>query len=241
LAVSWAGDTLFLREYQGTASVRVVGRRFLQIKYFTRCGSDCQLLTTVLLTVRRQRFCVPLQVTSTRAWGNYAGPGSGCYRVALALHGGPAGPYTLQARVHDEATARGGERPYAVDRAVTLRFDPAAQVFYSAREPTVRCLSVVAEYDPANAPAPWLLFLPYAAGAVLKVPLCVAGAVPTVRLLGELYYFIQGEWYAGQEGVQEAGGLFSFTKGLVHYVPRRPANERRPCQAVKRQTLVSLD
>lgn len=236
LAVSWAGDTLFLREYQGTASVRVVGQRFLQIEYLTRCGSDCELLTTVLLTLRHQRFCVPLQVTSTREWGNYAHPEEfSRYHVALALHGGPAGPYTLQATVHDEATARrGGGQPYAVDRAVTLRFDPAQQVFYSAREPTARCLPVFVEYDPANDLSDLQLVLPYVEGAVPEVPLYVAGAIPTIRLLGELYYFTHGEWYAGPEQLQQDGRLLFFTKSLVHYVPRQPSNQTLPSHAAMR-------
>jgi hypothetical protein len=229
LAVSWAGDTLFLCEYQATASVRVLGRKFLQIEYFTRCGSNCQWRTTVLLTLRHQRFHVPLQVTSAYAWDAYARPESRRYRVAWALRGGPAGPYALQARVHDEATARrGGGKAYAVDRAVTLRFDPAEQLFYSAREPTARCVPVLVEDDPANDLSGLHLVRPYVVGVVPEVPLFVTGAVPTVRLLGELYYFIQGEWYNGPERLQQDGRLSCFTKSVVQYVPRRPANQRLP-------------
>ena len=141
LAVSCAGDTLFLRDYQGTASVRVLRRRFLQITYDTRCGSNCATQNTVLLSIRWHHFQVPLLVLSANKWENFspAHPRARRYTVALTVPNGSAKPYTLQARVHDEYTAAqelGKTR--ALDQRVTLHFDSAHHVFYSAWEPVAR-------------------------------------------------------------------------------------------------------
>ena len=229
LAVSCAGDTLFLRDYQGTASVQVLQQRFLQITYDTRCGSNCATQNTVLLSIRRHHFQVPLLVLSANEWEDFSpiNPRARHYAVTLTMPTGSAKSYSLQARVHDAYTAaREPGKTHAFDRRVTLQFDSAHHVFYSAWEPVTRCLPVFGGETKSSPFAPGDLSLlslvqPYVTAPDFPtVPLCVAGIFPVVRLSGQLSYFIQGKWYEGPEK-QEAGALYWFTTDAVEYVPNR--------------------
>lgn len=228
LAVSCAGDTLFLQNYQGTESVRVLRQRFLQITYATRCGSDCQTQNTVLLSVRQHRFQVPLLVLSANEWESFshAGARSHRYSVALTMPHSPARQYTLQARVHDEyAAPQELAKSYTRDRLLTLRFDSTHQVFYNAWEPVARCLPVFEEETNNPFASGGLSVMPLVQPYVMvpdfpTVPLCVTGTFPTVRLAGQLYYFIRGKWYEGPEK-QEANALYWFTTDAVQHASTR--------------------
>jgi hypothetical protein len=228
LAVSCAGDTLFLQNYQGTESVRVLRQRFLQITYTTRCGSDCRTQNTVLLSVRQHRLQVPLLVLSANEWESFSHAGARAhhYAVALTMPKSPAWQYTLQARVHDEySAAQEPANTYTRDQLVTLRFDSMHQVFYSAWEPIARCLPVFGEETKKHF-VPGDLFArplvqPYVTGPNFPtVPLCVTGTFPTVRLTGQLYYFIRGKWYEGP-AKHEANALYWFTTDAVQHASNR--------------------
>lgn len=224
LAISCAGDTLFLRNYQGTASVRVLRQRFLQITYDTRCGSNCATQNTVLLTLRRHHFQVPLLVLSANEWEDFSptSPRARRYAVTLTMPTGSAKSYSLQARVHDAyKAAREPGKTHAFDRRATLQFDSAHHVFYSAWESVTRCLPVFREEIAPGTLSALPFIQPYVTAPDFPtVPLCVAGTFPVVRLSGQVYYFIQGKWYEGPEK-QEAGALYWFTTDAVEYVPNR--------------------
>jgi hypothetical protein len=223
LAVSCAGDTLFLQDYQGDATVRVLQHRFLQITYDTRCGSGCWTQYTVLLAIRQHRFEVPLCVLSANEWQDFSPtfPRARRYAVALTMTKGAAKAYTLQARVHDAYTEAGNT--HAVDRRVTLRFDSARHVFYSARELVARGLFVSGWQ---RAPGDWSA-LPFLQPDVTPRnfpagPLYVVGTFPVVRLAGAFYYFIQGRWYEGLNSQETSvSPPAEFMTDAVQYVPKQ--------------------
>jgi hypothetical protein len=222
IAISCAADTVLLIDHQYTESVRVLQYRFLQVTYGTRCGSGCMIRNTVLISISKNKPVVSLLVMSANEWEDDTR--SRRYRVTLAM---PTRS-TLQARVHDEYMFP--DEPteaHAFERLIILRLDTTQQVFYSAFEPTARVLPVFGSgkspFEPGDLSALHLVepyvYIPY----FPVMPQYVAGIFPVVRLSGQLYYFIKGEWYAGAEKT-EADGLNWFIKDAFRYAPSRGHN-----------------
>jgi hypothetical protein len=226
LAVACAGDTLFLRDYQGTVSVRLLKQRFLQIIYQTRCGTGCSIQNTAVVSLRQQKLQLSLLILSGADSEDFT-PGNERayhYNTALAMAGGSANPYTIQARVHVEETFQSNPgQNRRQNQQVTLHWDSARQIFHSGFEFTARCLPV---YDEATK-NPFKLYditaFYLVQSDVFPVSLRWPAAIlPVARLGNELNYFIQDEWFAGQEKPSLRLGTVSwFTKNEVEYVLKR--------------------
>lgn len=183
---------------------------------------------TALISVRKNKLFMSLLIMSANEWE--ADTRTRRYHVTLAMPNGLTDRHTLQMRVHDEYKSQGEPaKSRVLDRLVTLRLDTVQQVFYSALEPTARMLPVFR--DDIKNPfelgdlSDLHLVEPYIIPYFPVVPQYVAGTFPVIRLLGQMYYFIKGEWYAGAEKA-EIDELDWFTKDAFRYVPNR--NRKMP-------------
>ena len=222
LAVSCANDSLFLADYQGTKSVRVLQHRFLQITYQARCGSDCGVQHTAIITIRHHKLQVALLVVSPVESVSYANSPARHYSVALTMLGKPEDTYTLLAQVKEgKSVPESPMQNHTLNQQVTLHWDETRQVFYSALEPTARCLPVFDDNAKnlfgTTATWTWQLMREYAAGLGFLdtanffhvVPQWVVGTFPVVRLGNQLCYFMRGNWYVGQGEIDPSSWFMS--------------------------------
>jgi hypothetical protein len=176
LKVSCLKDTLFLVDYTGTSEVRVLNKRFLQIVYWVRAGSDMWLKNTVILLVKKSKIIVAILVTS---YSEYVSPDQeGIYEFKFIMIGVDIGSYKLMIKARDEQKSKLHPRGnYNKNWQDTLSFDPSQDIFYSSYQ------------DISNS------FTVYDSKTYQTSKQDVKGTLPVINLGENEYYYIKGEWY----------------------------------------------
>ncbi|WP_295794738.1 hypothetical protein [Mucilaginibacter sp.] len=184
-AFSCLADTLFLDDYGYAKEIHVLKRKFLQIDYYTRGGSNSIFRSTIILSVKRNKINASILVQSFgKAFGGDI-DGS-LYRIKFNVTGNDTGNFKLIAHIYDRHKSY--EHPktsYTKNKQIILAFDPDQNIFYSARKKVAQSFIID---DP-------------------KVPsekLAVNEVLPVIfldKLDKYTYcYYIRGSWYQTGEG-----------------------------------------
>jgi hypothetical protein len=181
-AFSCLGDTVFLDDYRCANEIHVLKRKFLQIDYYTRGGSNSIFRSTIILSVKRNKINASMLVQSFgKAFGGDI-DGS-VYNVKFNVTGNDNSNFKLVAHIYNRQKSY--EHPktnFIKNKQVTLAFDPDQNIFYSARKKVARSFSIDGPGESSE-------------------KLAVNETLPVIFLDGYMYhYYIKGAWYETGEG-----------------------------------------
>lgn len=178
-------DTVFAYDYWAPKQVKVVNKRFLQVTYAVRGGSNLGVGNTLLLCIDKghlrqaMKACTFIESDLRNAFYIPGNPDEyELFRARTQLVGTTAKTYQLHLTVHDEArSAQDPSTNHNDTKHVWLSFDPTHGVFYSA---TKELPPLFSAYDPKTERV---------------ISLKATEPVPVIALHNSTYYFINGEWY----------------------------------------------
>jgi len=185
LALVCGKDTVFAYDYWAPGRVKVVNKRFLQVTYAVRGGSNLGLRNTILLCIYkghlRQAMKARTFFESDLRNASYI-PGNPdeyeLFQARTHLVGTTTETYQFHLTVHDEAHSTQDPGTNHNDtKHVWLGFDPTRGVFYST---TKKLPPLFSAYDPKTRRI---------------IPLKATEPVPVIVLQSSTYYFVNGEWY----------------------------------------------
>jgi hypothetical protein len=185
LTISCLKDTLHIDDYMDAYEIKVLGKKFLQITYLKRAGSNENLMNMLLLCVDNGKLCQALHVKclSTYDMRNvYHIKGNRSeyqlFKLKVKLLGNGKDTYRLNINIHDESSSEIAPKTnYNYNKQITLRFDPVLDVFYGTRKILSKSFNV---YDPKTED---------------QIAQEVHGSVPTIIIRKNEYYYINGEWF----------------------------------------------
>lgn|GEM_PF-1113580 len=176
-AFSCLADTLFLDDYAYAKEIHVLKRKFLQIDYYTRGGSNSIFRSTIILSVKRNKINASILVQS---FGEaFGGDSDGSlYRIKFNITGNDTNNFKLITHIYDRHNSC--EHPktsYIKNKQVTLAFDPDQNIFYSAHKKVVQSFTI----DDSKVPSE---------------KLAVNATLPVIFLDNySHHYYMKGVWY----------------------------------------------
>jgi len=185
LTISCLGDTLVIDNYLAADSVKVLNKKFLQINYAKRGGSNEGFGNLLLLHIAQEKLCQTLHVN---AYTNYdfrnvshmKGSLNEYYlfKVKSTLTGNNNDTYKLKLNIHNEQRSDTNRKlNHNYNRIELLSFDKKREVFFSA-------------YEHLN--GYYMFHQSKDNGEEKKYK---EMDVPVVTIEKDHYYFIEGEWY----------------------------------------------
>lgn len=181
-AFSCLSDTLFLDDYGYANDIHILKRKFLEIDYYTRGGSNSIFRNTIILSVNKNKINASMLVQSFgKAFGGDI-DGS-LYNVKFNVTGNDKSKFRLIARIYDRHKSRAHPKSsFIKNTQVILAFDPDQNIFYSARRKITQSFTIAGF------------------GGTSK-KLAVDETLPVFFLDNYTYhYYIKGVWYETAEG-----------------------------------------
>lgn len=180
LRVTFLKDSISIVDFWGVPpEISILNKKFIQIHYSVRCGSNLGLGKTLILCVNGNTLYEAMHVLS---YSNYDTDDLKTdYHIKPILSGDNKSNYRLQVSIHDDVNSkRDPEVNYTYNNQTVLTFDKRQHVFYSVKQDV---------YD---------RFIRTGPGT--KAQQKVGGNFPMIILGKENYYFINNRWYQLGDG-----------------------------------------
>ena len=175
LKITCLKDTIMIPDFWGVIpDYRVFNKKFIEVKYEVRGGSNLGLGNTLILCVKSNKLIEAMHVLRYTNWDS--GNEKTDYHIDLNVNGDNKNTYNLNIRVHDAVYSKQNpETNYNYNNITTLNFDTKHNVFYSIKQN-------IYNYTAATkaGKATWQK---------------VNGNFPVIILGKETYYFIHERWY----------------------------------------------
>ncbi len=204
LTITCLNDTIHINDFTDIRDdVNILDKRFLEIVYSIRGGSDIHLRRVLLLCVNNNKLLQPLDVDflssydlstvynknadSLKLFDEHS-----LYQLKLSLIGDNKNNYKLNVNVYDENKSKHSPTTnYVYNKQVILSLDTNLNVFYSTIKDVSKYFTV---YDPKTQ---------------IENKLYIIGTFPIITLGKKNYYYIKNEWY--EENDNNYLVKFSFT------------------------------
>jgi hypothetical protein len=185
LTISCLKDTLLIDDYMDADEIRILDKKFLEIIYLKRAGSNENSMNILLLCVDGGKLHQVIHVKYVRTYdmrniyhikGNLSE--YQLLQLKVKLSGNSKNTYRLNVDIHDKSTSEVEPKTnFHYHKQITLIFDPVLDVFYGTYKKISKSFNV---FDPTNED---------------KVVKEVHGSVPTIIIHKSEYYYIKGEWF----------------------------------------------
>jgi hypothetical protein len=175
LRITYLKDVININDFWGIPpAIRLLNKKFIEIKYEVRGESNVGLGNTLILCVKGPHLYQAMY--ALRYANGETGDEQEEYRIRLDISGNNVNNYKLNVHIHDYLNSKHGpETNYVYDNNTVLAFDTRQNVFYSVKDRL---------YD-------------HFITTKNKTKQKVAGTFPVIILGKETYYFINGRWYTG--------------------------------------------
>lgn len=168
-------DTISIADFWGVPpEIQLLNKRFIEIRYEVRGGSNLGLGNTLILCVKGSKLLEAMHVLRYTNWET--GGEKKDYHIKLNLNSDKKSKYSLTVSIHDYSySKRNPETNYTYNNKTTLSFDTKNSVFYNIKENIYNHVTTTKAAKPIKQK--------------------VNGNFPVVILGKETYYFINNRWY----------------------------------------------
>jgi hypothetical protein len=166
-------NQLAIYDCYGVTAVHLLNEKFLEIVYEPRGGSGLTLYNVLILGVSKGKLITAMDINFS-AWTICEAERK--YSAKPTLTGDDNKGYKLSIKVHEEVIGKsekwGG--PYDKHKTVVLNFDPDKHIFYNGNKTLDQGFKFFDSRKPTR----------------------IKGNFPLIDINNEVYYFINGLWYA---------------------------------------------
>jgi len=187
LSISFAKDTVHLRNVDDIKVAKVLNKNFLMIVYGVHSGSGMHLTQTIILSANKNRICQSLNITSlfSEEYLDFDKQDTSAikvevksnYTVELSLIGDNTNAYKLSANVHDVRISKDSTTNHNITDVASLNFDQSRCVFYNVNEDVIGYFTI---FDPKTQE---------------EVRKYIKGNFAAIKLGTYKYYYIGNTWY----------------------------------------------